>query len=51
MGIVGDPIGQKYQDIREKKLSFGDQVSRKVRESLMAPRGFKKRPTVGTYNP
>jgi hypothetical protein len=36
---VGEPIGHKYGNVEneEKKLSFGDQISRRTREKLTSP--------------
>ena len=50
---MGEPVGSKYQNVlnEDKKLSFGDQVTRASREAVMQPKGNKKRPPVGHYRP
>ena len=50
---MGEPVGNKYQNFlnEDKKLSFGDQLTRANREATMEPKGNKKRPPVGHYRP
>lgn len=50
---MGEPVGNKYQNFlnEDKKLSFGDQLTRANREATMESKGNKKRPPVGHYRP
>lgn len=50
MGLVGDPFGQKYADMKNRKLSIGNQISRRQRENMLSV-DMKKKPGVGKYFP
>lgn len=52
-GIYGPTIGEKYNDGATvgKKLSLGNQVSRKERELILTPKDQRRRPPVGHYHP
>jgi len=45
-------LGQKYDNFVEtQKISFADQISRKMRENVMVSRDGKRQPPVGLYHP
>jgi hypothetical protein len=50
---MGEPVGSKYENVLngDKKLSFGDALTRANREAVMQNKGNKKRPPVGHYRP
>ena len=54
MGLVGDPFGQKYAEVGPRRLSIGNQVTRKQRENVLTgetKRGIREKPGVGKYYP
>lgn len=48
---MGEPVGNKYQNFlnEDKKLSFGDQLTRAIRKTTMKSKGNKKLSPVGHY--
>ena len=49
LSCVGEPIGSRYSEVTSKRLSIGDQVSRKQIEKI--GQSIRKRPSVGHYYP